>query len=62
MAASLTAALWMAAVRALVVELRGVPDDERAAAEIRATVEDLAKRVLDRLETGLATLLDLPAV
>jgi AcrR family transcriptional regulator len=61
MAASLTAALWLSAARALLVELRGMPDDEREAAATRATVEDMAKRVFDRLETGLATLLDLPA-
>ena len=40
----------------------GVPDEGSGRRPIRATVEDLAKRVLDRLETGLATLLDLPAV
>jgi AcrR family transcriptional regulator len=61
MAASLTAALWLSAARALLVQLRGMPDDEREAAATRATVEDMAERVFDRLETGLATLLDLPS-
>jgi hypothetical protein len=59
--ASLTAALWMSAARALLAELRGLPDDERGAAATRSTVEYFATRVFDRLETGLATLLDLPA-
>lgn len=59
-AASLAAALWVGAARALLAELRRLPDDERQAAAARATVDELATRVFDRLETGLATLLDLP--
>jgi AcrR family transcriptional regulator len=61
MSASLTAALWVAATRTLVQELRGLPADGDEAARARAEVEALAERVFDRLETGLVTLLDLPA-
>ena len=60
LAAALTAALWVAAARALLAELRRLPADERQAAAARAGVEELATRVFDRLETGIAGLLDLP--
>ena len=43
MAASLTAAMWMAAARTLLAELRGLPDDEHEAAATQATVEELAE-------------------
>jgi AcrR family transcriptional regulator len=59
-AASLAAALWLAGARALLAELSGRPEDDEAA-ETPAAVEDLAKRLFDRLETDLLTLLDLPA-
>ena len=61
LAASLTAALWTAGVRAVLAELHQLPAGDVATTEQRAAVEDLAKRTFDRLETGLATLLDLPA-
>jgi AcrR family transcriptional regulator len=59
-AASLAAALWIAGARALLTELSRLPEGA-GAAEARAAVEDLAKRLFDRLETGLVTLLELPA-
>lgn len=61
MAADLTAALWVAAARTLLVELRSVFDEDADVPAIRSLVVQLADRVFDRLETGLATLLDLPA-
>jgi AcrR family transcriptional regulator len=60
-AASLTAALWVAAARTLLTELNRLPEDGAGDAGTRAAVEQLAERVFDRLETSLATLLDLPA-
>jgi AcrR family transcriptional regulator len=60
-AASLTAALWTAGVRAVLAELHQLPAGDVTTTAQRAAVEDLAKRTFDRLETGLAALLDLPA-
>jgi AcrR family transcriptional regulator len=61
MAADLTAALWVAGARTLLVELRTVFDEDVDATAVRTAVVELADRLFDRLETGLATLLDLPA-
>ena len=58
MAGSLTAALWTAATRTVLTELHELPIDPTEATEQRAAAEDLAKQVFDRLESGLATLLD----
>jgi AcrR family transcriptional regulator len=57
MAAALTAGLWMGAARALVQELAAARDDGPEATAVRASVESLAARAFDRLETGLPTLL-----
>ena len=53
-----TAALWTAATRTVLTELHELPADPTEATEQRAAAEDLAKQVFDRLESGLATLLD----
>jgi AcrR family transcriptional regulator len=60
MAADLTAALWVAGARTLLVELRTLDDGDADAEQIRELVTRLADRLFERLETGLATLLDLP--
>jgi AcrR family transcriptional regulator len=60
LAADLTAALWFAGARTLLTELRTVDDLDDDAAATRALVAQLADRLFERLETGLATLLDLP--
>jgi AcrR family transcriptional regulator len=58
-AASLTAALWIAGARALLVELRTIRTEGADAAAIRGTVAALGERLFDRLELGLGTLLQL---
>ena len=60
MAADLTAAIWVAGARSLLVELRAVGDDAGEAAAIRRTVVTLAEQLFDRLERGLGALLSLP--
>ena len=60
MAADLTAAIWVAGARSLLVELRAVADDDEDATAIRSTVITLAGRLFDRLERGMGALLSLP--
>jgi AcrR family transcriptional regulator len=60
MAADLTAAIWVAGARSLLVELRTVEDDDEDATAVRSTVLALARGLFDRLERGLGALLSLP--
>jgi hypothetical protein len=50
--ASLTAAIWMAAIRALVVEHRGLIGDGASAAELSAALAGFAGRVLAQFEVN----------
>jgi AcrR family transcriptional regulator len=61
MAADLAAALWVAGTRSLLIELRSVYEKGADVGATRTGVVRLADRLFDRLESGLATLLDLPA-
>jgi AcrR family transcriptional regulator len=61
MAADLAAALWVAGTRTLLVELRRVHEKGADAEAVRTVVVHMGDRLFDRLETGLAALLDLPA-
>ena len=60
MAADLTAALWVAGARTLLVELRAVEEEGADPVAIRTAVIALAETLFDRLERGLGTLLSLP--
>lgn len=56
-AASLTAAMWVGAARALLVELRAVHTQEADLATVMTVVESLGEQVFERLENGLGPLL-----
>jgi AcrR family transcriptional regulator len=58
-AATLTAALWVAGARTLLLELRGVHAEGADPAAILATVETLGGQLFEGLERGLGTLLHL---
>ncbi|WP_051515633.1 TetR/AcrR family transcriptional regulator [Candidatus Blastococcus massiliensis] len=57
--APLTAALWLAAARVLVVENRLRVADGHPAAEVAANAEELADRLLGRMQAGSAAVTDL---
>jgi AcrR family transcriptional regulator len=61
LAATLTAALWISAARALSVELRSVYDEGADVGRIKVAVESLTDRTFTRLANSLGTLLQLPA-
>jgi len=60
--ASLTASLWFAAVRALLIEQRAELTDAVGAAEAAVAVERLAEQVLGQLETNPTIMQCCPAV
>ena len=51
--ASLTAAIWMSAMRALLIEQRALLAADDSDRDVRAAVEQLAARVLEQFEGGL---------
>lgn len=54
--APLTAAIWLAAARVLIVENRLRVAEGKAAAEVAATVEELGDRLLGHMQAGSGTL------
>jgi AcrR family transcriptional regulator len=58
--AALSAALWVAATRSLLRELRNAHAGNGDAAEVTATVQAFAAAVFDQLQSQLGEVLDLP--